>query len=58
MTRNILHNSSDDDIRKSSIKIVVPPLLKSDKEYEKDRRGEIIFASQGKIYKVIVTQQK
>lgn len=49
--------ASDDDIKKSDVKIVAVPLIKSDKEYLTGRRGEVIFASQDKKYKVIVVQQ-
>lgn len=48
---------SAEDLKRSDIKVVVVPLLKSDKEYQTGRRGEIIFASQDKRYKVIVFQQ-
>lgn len=50
--------ASDDDMKQSEVKIVATSLKKSDKEYETGRRGEIIFTSQDKHYKVIVVQQK
>lgn len=46
-----------DDVKKSDIKIVAAPLIKSDKEFQTGRRGEIIFASQDKKYKVVIVQQ-
>ena len=49
--------ASAEDVKTSNIKVVAVPLIKSDKEYQTGRRGEIIFASQDKKYKVIVVQQ-
>lgn len=49
--------ASAKDVKTSNIKVVAVPLIKSDKEYQTGRRGEIIFASQDKKYKVIVVQQ-
>jgi len=49
--------ASDDDVKKSDVKIVAAPLIKSDKEYYTGRRGKIIFASQDKKHTVIVVQQ-
>lgn len=45
-------------MKTSKLKVLAVPLIKSDSEYQSGRRGEIIFASQDKRYKVIVIQQK
>ena len=47
-----------DDVKKSNVKIYVQSILKSDPEYSTGRRGEVVFASQDKRYKVIIIQQK
>lgn len=48
---------TDDDIIKSDIKLVAIPLSKTSKEYQNGRRGEIVFASQDKKYRVVIVQQ-
>lgn len=50
--------STAEDAKTSTVKVVALPLIKSDPEYETGRRGEIVFVSQDKRYKVIVIQQK
>ena len=45
------------DVKTSLIKIVVPALPKSDPLYSSGRKGEIVFASQDKTYKIAVIQQ-
>ena len=52
---------SDDlgeDVKSYSIAIVARTLAKTDPSYLTGRRGEIVFASQDKTYKLIVLQQK
>lgn len=50
--------STPEGMKTTKLKILAVPLMKSDPEYQSGRRGEIIFASQDKRYKVIVIQQK
>ena len=45
-------------VKTTRLKILAVPLMKSDPEYQSGRKGEIVFASQNKRYKVIVVQQK
>jgi hypothetical protein len=47
-----------EDVKIETLRITVPPLIKADAEYFTGRRGEIIFASQDKRYKVTIIQQK
>lgn len=47
-----------EDEKMSRLSITVVPLIKSDKEYETGRKGELIIASQSKRYKIIIVQQK
>lgn len=47
-----------EDVKVSDITISATPLLKSDSEYFTGRRGEVVFASQDKRFKLIVIQQK
>lgn len=47
-----------EDEKLSRLSITVVPLIKSDKEYETGRKGELIIASQSKKYKIIIVQQK
>jgi hypothetical protein len=50
--------SEASDVKTSGVNIQVMPLIKADKEFSTGRKGEIIFASQDKRYKVMVVQQK
>lgn len=45
------------DVKTSIVKIVAISLPKSDPSYSTGRRGEIVFASQNKTYKITVIQQ-
>lgn len=45
------------DVKTSIVKIVAISLSKSDPSYSTGRRGEIVFASQNKTYKITVIQQ-
>lgn len=45
------------DVKMSTVKIVVLPLSKSNPLYSTGRKGEIVFASQDKTYKINVIQQ-
>lgn len=47
-----------EDTKVTKLKLLAVPLMKSDPEYNSGRKGEIVFASQDKRYKVIVVQQK
>lgn len=47
-----------EDVKESDVNIEARPLTKMDAEYLTGRRGEIVFASQDKIYKITVLQQK
>lgn len=48
----------DEDVKSYSIAIVARTLAKTDPSYLTGRRGEIVFSSQDKTYKLIVLQQK
>ena len=45
------------DVKTSTVRIVALPLPKSAPSYSSGRRGEIVFASQDKTYKITVIQQ-
>ena len=47
-----------EDVKPSNVKIVALPLLKGSSEAQTGRKGEIVFASQDKTYKINVIQQK
>lgn len=47
-----------EDVKVSAIKVVAHPLLKSDPAFSTGRKGEIVFASQDKTYKITIFQQK
>lgn len=47
-----------EDVKESAAKLTAEPLVPGDESYAKGRKGEIIFASQDRRYKVIVTQHK
>lgn len=47
-----------EDVKACSIAVVTHVLAKTDPSYLAGRRGEIVFASQDKTYKIIVLQQK
>lgn len=46
------------DVKTSNVKIVAQPILKGSAEAQTGRKGEIVFASQNKTYKITVFQQK
>lgn len=50
--------SQEADVKISNIKITVQPIPKSSPLYQKGRKGEIVFASQDKRYKINIVQQK
>ena len=45
------------DVKTSIVKIVALALPKSDSSYSSGRKGDIVFASQDKTYKITVIQQ-
>lgn len=47
-----------EDVKPLNVKIVALPLLKGSSEAQTGRKGEIVFASQDKTYKINVIQQK
>ena len=49
--------ATEADVKTSTVKIIASPLPKSDPSYSTGRRGEVIFVSQDKIYKITVIQQ-
>lgn len=49
--------ATEADVKTSIVKIIARPLPKSDPSYSSGRRGEIIFVSQDKTYKITVIQQ-
>lgn len=46
------------DVKTSKVKIVAQPILKGSPEAQTGRKGEIVFASQDKTYKINIIQQK
>lgn len=50
--------ANDKDINITNIEITVLPIKKSDPNYKTGRKGEIVFASQDKRYKVNIVQKK
>ncbi len=46
------------DVKTSSVRIVAQPILKGSMEAQTGRKGEIVFASQDKTYKINIIQQK
>ena len=50
--------ASEEGVKISNIKVVVKGLEKSNPTYNSGRKGEIVFASQDKRYRVTVIQQK
>lgn len=50
--------ASEEDVKISNIKVVVKGLAKSSPDYSSGRKGEIVFASQDKRYRITVIQQK
>ena len=49
--------ATEADVKTSIVKIIARPLPKSDPSYSSGRRGEIIFVSQDRTYKITVIQQ-
>lgn len=45
------------DVKTSTVMIVARPLPKSDPSYSSGRRGEVVFVSQDKTYKITIIQQ-
>ncbi len=45
------------DVKTSTVMIIARPLPKSDPSYSSGRRGEVVFVSQDKTYKITVIQQ-
>jgi hypothetical protein len=54
----MLISESSRDEKLSGLSLTVVPLIRSDKEYETGRKGEVLIASQSKRYKIIIVQQK
>ena len=50
--------ASEEDVKISNVKVSAKALAKSDAAYNLGRKGEIVFASQDKRYRVVVIQQK
>lgn len=50
--------ASAEDVKISNVEVVVLPIDKTSPEYGTGRKGEIVFASQDKRYRITVVQQK